>query len=243
MEQIIDFTIGFSENVAWPWPIAVYLFLAGISGGAFAAAALVRIFRKQTQITPLFQAASFIALVTILLGMICLVFDLTKPLDFWKILIFYNPTSVMSVGVMALLVFIPTMFLVTLVSFYEFEPVKRLVDGIPCGAALLSVLRKILPVLTWIGLVFALTVCAYTGFLISALVRFPLINTAVLPALFVVGPRHLDRPAMELSRCRPARFCLPHPIYRDGRHRHLVPVEGTACAKQPAGHLHTRRTR
>ncbi len=38
---------------------------------------------------------------TILLGMICLVFDLTKPLDFWKILIFYNPTSVMSVGVMA----------------------------------------------------------------------------------------------------------------------------------------------
>ena len=187
MEQIIDFTIGFSENVAWPWPIAVYLFLAGISGGAFAAAALVRIFRKQTQITPLFQAASFIALVTILLGMICLVFDLTKPLDFWKILIFYNPTSVMSVGVMALLVFIPTMFLVTLVSFYEFEPVKRLVDGIPCGAALLSVLRKILPVLTWIGLVFALTVCAYTGFLISALVRFPLINTAVLPALFVAS--------------------------------------------------------
>ena len=39
MEQVIDFTIGFSENVAWPWPIAVYLFLAGISGGAFAAAA------------------------------------------------------------------------------------------------------------------------------------------------------------------------------------------------------------
>lgn len=187
MEQVVDFTIGFSENVAWPWPIAVYLFLAGISGGAFAAAALVRIFRKQTQITPLFQAASFIALVTILLGMVCLVFDLTKPLDFWKILIFYNPTSVMSVGVMALLVFIPTMFLVTLVSFYEFEPVKRLVDGIPCGAALLSVLRKILPALTWIGLVFALTVCAYTGFLISALVRFPLINTAVLPALFVAS--------------------------------------------------------
>ena len=93
----------------------------------------------------------------------------------------------MSVGVMALLVFIPTMFLVTLVSFYEFEPVKRLVNGIPCGAALLSVLRKILPALTWIGLVFALTVCAYTGFLISALVRFPLINTAVLPALFVAS--------------------------------------------------------
>lgn len=187
MEQLIDFTIGFSENVAWPWPIAVYLFLAGISGGAFAAAALVRIFRKQTQITPLLQAASLIALTTILLGMVCLVFDLTKPLDFWKILIFYNPTSVMSVGVMALLVFIPVMFLVTLVSFYEFECVRTLVDRVPCASTLVSLLRRALPALTWIGLIFALTVCAYTGFLISALVRFPLINTAVLPVLFVAS--------------------------------------------------------
>jgi len=35
--------------------------------------------------------------------------------------------------------------------------------------------------------VFALTICAYTGFLISALIRFPLINQAVLPALFVAS--------------------------------------------------------
>ncbi len=68
MEQLIDFTIGFSENVAWPWPIAVYLFLAGISGGAFASAALVRILRRQTEAAPLFQAASLLSLVAILLG-------------------------------------------------------------------------------------------------------------------------------------------------------------------------------
>lgn len=187
MQHVIDFTIGFSESVAWPWPIAVYLFLAGISGGAFASAAMVRILRKQKEITPLFQSASLIALVTILLGMVCLVFDLTKPLDFWKILIFYNPTSVMSVGVMALLVFIPAMFLVTLVSFYEFDQVRRMLDTVPAMPTIVSVLRRFLPALTWVGLVFALTVCAYTGFLISALVRFPLINTAVLPALFVAS--------------------------------------------------------
>lgn len=187
MNELIQFNIGFSENVAWPWPIAVYLFLAGISGGAFAAAALVRIFKKQTQITPVFQAASLIALVTILLGMVCLVFDLTKPFDFWKILIFYNPTSVMSVGVMALLVFIPTMFLVTLVAFYEFEGIRRLIDRVCFMPAIMHLLQKLLPLLTWIGLIFALTVCAYTGFLISALIRFPLINTAVLPALFVAS--------------------------------------------------------
>ncbi len=35
---VIDFTTGLSGSVAWPWPIAVYLFLAGISGGAVALA-------------------------------------------------------------------------------------------------------------------------------------------------------------------------------------------------------------
>ena len=38
MDGAINFTIGLSEGIAWPWPIAVYLFLAGISGGAVAVA-------------------------------------------------------------------------------------------------------------------------------------------------------------------------------------------------------------
>ena len=41
---IIDFTTGLSGSVAWPWPIAVYLFLAGISGGAVALAVILNLF-------------------------------------------------------------------------------------------------------------------------------------------------------------------------------------------------------
>lgn len=41
--------------------------------------------------------------------------------------------------------------------------------------------------ITWIVLFLAFGICAYTGFLISALIRYPLINTAVLPALFVAS--------------------------------------------------------
>lgn len=36
MDGVLDFSIGLTEGVAWPWPIAVYLFLAGISGGGVA---------------------------------------------------------------------------------------------------------------------------------------------------------------------------------------------------------------
>ena len=39
----MNFAIGLSQGIAWPWPIAVYLFLAGISGGAVAAAVILNL--------------------------------------------------------------------------------------------------------------------------------------------------------------------------------------------------------
>ena len=42
MDGTIDFTMGLSQGIAWPWPIAVYLFFAGISGGALATAIFIR---------------------------------------------------------------------------------------------------------------------------------------------------------------------------------------------------------
>ena len=32
MEASLLFTVGLSHGIQWPWPIAVYLFLAGIPG-------------------------------------------------------------------------------------------------------------------------------------------------------------------------------------------------------------------
>lgn len=185
MDIAMNFTLGLSQGVAWPWPIAVYLFLAGISGGAVAVTLLLNMYRKQTAVnTPLLKAASLTGLVTILLGMVCLVLDLTNPLVFWRILIYYNLTSVMSIGVIALLFYIPLVFVLTLVAFR-----KEIKD---CGAlawldGIVGVFDSMRGALHWIVLILAVTICAYTGFLISVLVRFPLINTAVLPALFVAS--------------------------------------------------------
>ena len=180
MDIALNFTLGLTEGISWPWPIAVYLFLAGISGGAVATAIMMNLYRKQTATnTPLLKAATLIGFVTIVLGMVCLVLDLTNPLYFWRILVFYNPTSVMSLGVMALLCYIPLVFILMLVALRD-QVKLGVIDGIigwfdshRCG-------------LQWIVLVLALTICAYTGFLISALIRFPLINQAVLPALSLI---------------------------------------------------------
>ena len=81
---------------------------------------MLNLYKKQTaQNTPILKAASLIGSVTILLGMVCLVLDLTNPLWFWRILVFYNPTSVMSLGVMALLCYIPLVCILTLVALRD----------------------------------------------------------------------------------------------------------------------------
>lgn len=189
MNGAINFTYGFSHGVEWGWPIAIYLLLAGISGGALVVALLVRLYKKQHENTPLLKAASLVSFITIALGMVCLVGDLEKPLYFWKILIYYNVTSVMSIGVMAISIYIPlTMLMCCYVFEAEIESVlSKNVQLLNLFRAVMVFLKKIRPLIEKLSIVFAVIICAYTGFLISVLVRFPILNTAILPALFVVS--------------------------------------------------------
>lgn len=184
MDGTLEFSMGLSDGIAWPWPIAVYLFFAGISGGALSVALFIRFYKKQTVNTSFLKASALVSFITIALGMLCLVLDLTNPLFFWRILVYYNLNSVMSVGVIALSAYIP---LVALIALFALEDeIKR----IPLLHPLLPIIDKLRGVRRpseMLVLVLALSVCAYTGFLISALIRFPIINTSVLPALFVAS--------------------------------------------------------
>ena len=118
MNGAINFTYGFSHGVEWGWPIAVYLLLAGISGGALIVALMIRFYKKQHEDTPLLKAASLVSFATIAFGMVFLVGDLEKPLYFWKILINYNFSSVMSIGVLAISVYIPLTLVMCLYLFF-----------------------------------------------------------------------------------------------------------------------------
>jgi protein NrfD len=184
MDGTMDFSLGLSQGIAWPWPIAVYLFLAGISGGALATALFIRLYKQQTTNTPLLKAASLVSLITICLGMLCLVLDLTNPLFFWRILVYYNFTSVMSIGVIALIAYIPLVALITLFTFEQEIKSSAVLRFLTPIVNRLKGIRRPCEIL---ALVLALAVCAYTGFLISALIRFPIINTSVLPALFIAS--------------------------------------------------------
>jgi polysulfide reductase chain C len=111
------------------------------------------------------------------------VFDLTKPFHFWLILINYNFQSVMAIGVVALLAYSPLGIAYALIVLKDDLPKWKL--GFLSGIAdLLTPFRKIIEVLLFI---LAIGVGAYTGFLISAMNAYPMLNTAVLPALFLVS--------------------------------------------------------
>ena len=184
MDGTIDFSMGLSQGIAWPWPIAVYLFFAGISGGALATAIFIRFYKKQTENTAFYKAAAIISFVTISLGMLCLVLDLTNPLFFWRILVYYNLNSVMSIGVIALTAYIP---LTAVIALLALEDELRAIPALKVLMPIIEKLKAVRKPMEVLVLILALSVCAYTGFLISALIRFPIINTSVLPALFIAS--------------------------------------------------------
>ena len=152
--------------MVWGPMIAWYLFLAGASAGAFLTSAFVEV--KYPESVKMRVAGRIIAPIFLGIGLVMLMLDaeagLHNPLRFFWLIA--NPGSVMTLGVYFICVFMP----VALVS------------------ALLEVLKKPVPKwLTWVGIVFAFAVAAYTGSLLGVVKAFPLWNNAVLPILFVVS--------------------------------------------------------
>ncbi|PMJ91422.1 cytochrome c nitrite reductase subunit NrfD [Vibrio sp. 10N.261.55.A7] len=175
-----------SGTVVWDWIIAIYLFLAGMSAGAV----MISIYLKRKVIegdaadNGILKATAFLAPFGIVVGLTILVFHLTKPLDFWKIMIFYNPTSVMSMGVMlfnvymaVLFVWIGIIFRVPIVGFLKGK--LGFVDGLLVKFGQFENAIEV-----FLGIL-AVTLAAYTGFLLSALQTFPMLNNPVLPILFL----------------------------------------------------------
>lgn len=152
--------------MVWGPMIAWYLFLAGASAGAFLTSAFVE--AKYPESVKMRVAGRIIAPIFVGIGLLMLMLDaeagLMNPLRFFWLV--SNPGSVMTLGVYFICVYMPVALVV----------------------ALLEILKKRVPKwLTWIGIVFAFAVAAYTGFLLGVVKAYPLWNNAILPILFVVS--------------------------------------------------------
>ena len=158
------------ESLVWDWPIAIYLFLIGISAGLVTLAILLRRFHPQAggSDSTLLRTTLVLGPGAIIFGLLILVFHLTRPWTFWKLMFHYSFTSVMSMGVMLfqlyMVVFVPRL---TMVS------------------KLLTLITPFHRALETLMLVLAVLLGAYTGFLLSALKSYPFLNNPILPVLFL----------------------------------------------------------
>lgn len=173
-------------TVYWPWPIAIYLFLAGLSAGSLMVAIIVK--WMEGNATPpwdgLIKAGAAIAPPAIILGLALLILDLGKPLTFWYLMIHANPISVMSIGVWLLSLYTPLALIFFAIIFsHQGRFAEFLKPFAPIYGYCESLGKK------FEGFLVALSigVAAYTGFLLSAMPSFPLFNQPILPLLFLIS--------------------------------------------------------
>lgn len=158
-----------------------------------AGAAMIAVYLKRNVIegdasqNGIIRATAILAPMGIIVGLLILVFHLTKPLEFWKIMIYYNPTSVMSMGVILFQVYMLVLF--AWLGSVFIADIQRVGGGVirkvPGVDALLTLCRRFENGLELTLAVLAILLAAYTGFLLSALKTYPLLNNPVLPILFL----------------------------------------------------------
>ena len=177
------------ESLVWDWPIAIYLFLIGISAGLVTLAVLLRRVYPQAggADSTLLRTTLIVGPGAVILGLLILVFHLTKPWTFWKLMFHYSFTSVMSMGVMLFQLYMVVLVL-WLAKIFEHDLLALQQRWLPKLGIVQKVLSLLTPVhrgLETLMLVLAVMLGAYTGFLLSALKSYPFLNNPILPVLFL----------------------------------------------------------
>ena len=161
----------FVRSPEWTWYILFYFFFAGLSGGAYVLATMLRLGGNRAD-EPAARLGYYAAFVTFLVCPVLLTLDLSQPLRFWHMLVNTTPDatgptfkswSPMSVGSWALLLF----GIFVTVSFLE----ALIRDRAPQGsvAARAAGLLDGMPGRAWaaVGSVLGLFVAGYTGVLLA----------------------------------------------------------------------------
>ncbi len=185
------------DSLVWHWPIAIYLFVLGISSGAMCLALIVKwrlpVYQQAAK-NPLIISAAILVPSMIIFGLLILIVDLTKPLHFWKVIVyqFANPSSVMGRGVTLFIVYLLATF--TWIAWVFRNELQRLLQRfmpwvlkIPGIFRVWGAVGRVEKQLEFVIVILALLLGVYTGFLLSALTAYPLLNQPVLPLLFLAS--------------------------------------------------------
>lgn len=188
----LDYPVPFhTPNLVWDYTIAIYLFLLGISSGAVQLAIAYKRSNKLENLSQnwIIRSGVILGSVPTLIGLTLLIFHLTRPWTFWKLMFNYQFNSVMSMGVMLFQIYMLFLVIWGVVIFKkEIEAlINRFIPKLQFVMKLIGIAERITSPVEVILFILAAVLGAYTGFLLSALISYPMLNNPVLPALFLAS--------------------------------------------------------
>ncbi|MDM8529178.1 polysulfide reductase NrfD [Anaerolineales bacterium HSG24] len=176
----------------WNMLIVIYLFTAGVSAGAFVISGLAT-YLGGTRYKRISRIGALIAPWPLMLGLFVLIFDLTKPFQFWWLFLTIQWTSPMSIGTWLLTAF----SILSMLYFILWIPRPwRDLLRVPHSTAdifqprqwrlmtreMVGISRRVIAA---IGFPIGLGVGMYTGILLGAIPARPLWNTPMVAQLFL----------------------------------------------------------
>jgi formate-dependent nitrite reductase membrane component NrfD len=162
--------------MAWAAPIWIYLWMAGMAGGAYLAAFLAERFTGIKD-NKLLRLASYVGVPLAVIGVLLLVVDLGQPIRFWHLFTQFKLISPMSMGTWVLLVWVAIAIIMIILWWVE----KRLTEEVARS------LRRTIGYLASINVIFSVLLIAYTGVLLAVSNQPLWASTVLLPSLFVVS--------------------------------------------------------
>lgn len=178
-------------TLVWNHTIAVYLFLLGISAGAAMLAVLLKRsgLIERPEESNVIRVAAFLSPISLVLGLVILIFHLTKPWTFWYLMFNYHHTSIMSMGVLLFQVYMLFLLLWLAIIFKDLVAtlIAKYVPKLTFVNNIIRSAEKFTNIIEILVILLSVLLGAYTGFLLSALVSFPMLNNPVLPALFLAS--------------------------------------------------------
>ena len=153
----------------WSWLIAIYLFLAGLGGGAYVAGVIADFAGVTSDIS---RIGILLGFPCVFLGCMFLIADLGKPLNFWRA--YMRPgTSWVARGTIIISIFMILNFIHIILWIWPLNILET-----SEGA------RHFIGIL---GVIFAFGTMIYTGILLGASRPIAFWSTAMLPLLFLVS--------------------------------------------------------
>lgn len=180
-------------SLVWDHTIAIYLFLLGISAGGTMLAILLKrsgLAGNNPTENNVLRCNALLAPISIIIGLLLLIFHLARPWTFWFLMFNYSLTSIMSIGVILFQVYMVFLVLWLAIIFKGFilGLVNRIAPKLACLiSGLIDIAAKFTNIIEIVTLLCSIALGAYTGFLLSALVSYPMLNNPVLPILFLVS--------------------------------------------------------